>query len=171
MRVNEILLQDFDAEVAATRRLLERIPEDNPEFKPHEKSFEIGKLAMHVATLPRFGARILSTPAMDMKDPEQGFPDLTFRSREALMDTFTAAANDCRAALASVSDEELAAPWKFSFGDHVISNRPRGESYRQMFFNHLLHHRGQLTVYLRLQDIPVPGLYGPSADEPFNPGT
>ena len=87
------------------------------------------------------------------------------------MDTFTAAANDCRAALASVSDEELAAPWKFSFGDHVISNRPRGESYRQMFFNHLLHHRGQLTVYLRLQDIPVPGLYGPSADEPFNPGT
>ena len=170
MKISDVLLQDFDMEMESTRRLLERIPEDNAEFKPHEKSFAIGKLAMHVATLPTFGKVILTTPAMDMKEPTQAFPDNTFRTRDILMATFTAGASGCRAALASSSDEEMQAPWKFSFGEHVISNAPRAQSYRIFFFNHLLHHRAQLTVYLRLNDIPVPGLYGPSADEPFNPG-
>jgi uncharacterized damage-inducible protein DinB len=169
VKISEVLLQDFDAEVASTRLLLERIPQDKAEFKPHEKSFAFGKLAMHVATLPYFGKMILTAPGMDMKDPKQGFPDTTFRGCDTLMETFTSAADECRAALASVSDEQLEAPWKFSFGEHVISNKPRALSYRLLFFNHLLHHRGQLTTYLRLNDIPVPGLYGPSADEPFNP--
>jgi len=123
MTTAEILLQDYDAEIAGTRRVLERIPEDLPDFKCHDKS----------------------------------------------MPLFDAAAADARAALAGLSDADLATPWTFSFGDHVISNAPRSLSYRQFFFNHLLHHRAQLSVYLRLNDIPVPGLYGPSADEPFNP--
>src|SRR3954470_6508721 len=105
MTISEVLLPDFDAEVASTRRLLERIPEDNSEFKPHEKSFAIGKLAMHVATLPHFGHKILTTPGMDLKNPTESFPDLTFHTQESLMATFTDAAKQCRAALASSSDE------------------------------------------------------------------
>jgi uncharacterized damage-inducible protein DinB len=170
MTIAEILLQDFDTEMASTRRVLERIPEDNPDYKPHDKSFSMGKLAMHVATLPTFGKVILTTPAMDMKDPKHSFPDNTFRTRDILLTTFTASANECRAALASLSDEQFQEPWRFSFGEHLIANLPRSQTYRLMFFNHMLHHRGQLNVYLRLNNIPVPGLYGPSADEPFNSG-
>jgi uncharacterized damage-inducible protein DinB len=170
MTIAEVLLQDFDAEMASTRRVLERIPEDKAEYKPHEKSFAIGKLAMHVATLPVFGRVILTTPGMDMKDPKVSFPDNTFRTRDILLATFNASVNECRAALASLSDGELAEPWRFAFGEHLISNVPRSQTYRLMFFNHFVHHRAQLTVYLRLNNIPVPGLYGPSADEPFNPG-
>jgi uncharacterized damage-inducible protein DinB len=124
---------------------------------------------MHVATLPVFGKTILTTPSLNMAEPGQPRPDMTFRGREAALATFDDAAGATRNALAACSDETLAAPWKFSFGDHVISDSPRSLAYRHMFFNHLLHHRAQLSVYLRLNDIPVPGLYGPSADEPFTP--
>jgi uncharacterized damage-inducible protein DinB len=170
MKIADILLPDFDIEMASARRMLERIPEDNADFKPHEKSFAIGKLAMHVATLPYFGQMILTSPGMDMKSPDHKFPDNTFRTRDVLLSTFAASASECRAALASLSDEQLQEPWRFAFGEYVISNTPRFVSYRMLFFNHFLHHRGQLAVYLRLTDIPVPGMYGPSADEPFNPG-
>jgi uncharacterized damage-inducible protein DinB len=169
MTTAEILLQDFDAEMASTRRTLERIPEDNPDYKPHSKSFAMGKLAMHVATLPIFAKYIIEDPGMDMAQPIHPHADMTFRTRDILLATFDAAANDARKALVAASDEDLAAIWKFSFGDHVISEFPRSKTYRIMFFNHLIHHRAQLGVYLRLNDIPVPGLYGPSADEPFAP--
>ncbi|MGA2259505.1 MAG: hypothetical protein ABSG53_32925 [Thermoguttaceae bacterium] len=168
MTTAEILLQDYDGEMAGTRRVLERLPE-NPEYTCHEKSMPLGRLATHVATLPLFGKTILTTPGMDMADPNQTFPRLTWSNRDATLAAFDANARDCRAALASLSDAQLAEPWKFAFGDHVISNHPRSLSYRQFFFNHLLHHRAQLGVYLRLNDIPVPGLYGPSADEQFDP--
>jgi uncharacterized damage-inducible protein DinB len=167
MTTSAQLLQDYDIEMGMTRRILERVPEDNPDFKCHDKSMPLGRLAMHVATLPVFGKTILTTPYMDMKDPKTSWPDMTFRTREAALAAFDANAADCRSALASCSDATLAELWKFSFGDHVISNSPRSLAYRHMCFNHLLHHRAQLSVYLRLNDIPVPGLYGPSADEPF----
>jgi uncharacterized damage-inducible protein DinB len=169
MTTAELLLQDFDIEMASTRRVLERIPEDNPDYKCHDKSMPLGKLAMHVATLPNFGKTVLTTPGMDLGAPGHSFPDMTFRTRDIALATFDASVNEVRAALAASSDAELAAPWKFSFGDHVISNNPKSASYRTFFFNHLVHHRAQLSVYLRLNDIPVPGIYGPSADEPFNP--
>jgi uncharacterized damage-inducible protein DinB len=169
MTIAELLLQDYDAEMNSTRRVLERIPDDNPEYKCHEKSMPLGRLAMHVATLPMFGKTILTTPGMDMADPNQKFPANTWTSRDATIATFDTAAAETRAALASLSDAQLAEPWKFAFGEHVIANAPRSASYRSFFFNHLLHHRAQLSVYLRLNDIPVPGLYGPSADEQFNP--
>ncbi len=170
MTTAELLLQDFDVEMANTRRVLQRIPDDKPDYKCHEKSMPLGKLAMHVATLPSFGKTILTTPTMDMAAPGHKFPDMTFRTRDITLATFDASANEARAALAASSDAELAAPWKFSFGDQIISNEPRSFAYRHMFFNHLIHHRAQLSVYLRMNNIPVPGLYGPSADEPFNPG-
>jgi uncharacterized damage-inducible protein DinB len=167
MTTAEVLLQDYDMEIGMTRRTLERIPEDKPDYKPHEKSMPMGKLAMHVATLPRFGATILTTSSMDLTMAK--WPDMTFVSREKMLADFDALAAEARAALAAASDDNLATPWKFSFGEHVISNSPRSLAFRHMFFNHLIHHRAQLGVYLRLNDIPVPGLYGPSADEPFNP--
>jgi uncharacterized damage-inducible protein DinB len=168
MTTAEILLQDYDHEMAGARRVLERLP-DNPEYKCHEKSMPLGRLAMHVATLPAFGKTILTTPGMNMADPNQKFPDNTWSNRDTALATFDANVAAARAALASLSDAQLAESWKFAFGDHVIANNPRSQSYRQFFFNHFLHHRAQLSVYLRLNDIPVPGLYGPTADEPFNP--
>jgi uncharacterized damage-inducible protein DinB len=169
MTTAELLLQDYEMEIAMTRKILERIPDNNPDFKCHDKSMPLGKLAMHVATMPLFGATILTTPFLDLASPDQKYPDQTFRTRDITLATFDAAADECRAALAGLSDEELAAPWKFSFGEHVISHGPKSLAYRHMCFNHLIHHRAQLSVYLRLNDIPVPGLYGPSADETFNP--
>ncbi len=121
----ELLLQDYDMEIAMTRRILQSIPEGNPGFKCHDKSMPLGKLAMHVATLPIFGKTILTTPFMDMKDPTNKGPDQTFTTRDAALGAFDANAADCRAALAACSDADLAAAWKFSFRDHVISNSPR----------------------------------------------
>jgi uncharacterized damage-inducible protein DinB len=163
----ELLLQDFDMEMAMTRKILERIPEDNPDYKPHEKSMALGKLTMHVATLPAFGKIILSTPSLDMATSKLQWPDMTFRGRDVALSDFDSLAAEARAELAAASDEDLAAIWKFSFGDHILSNGPRSLAYRHMFFNHLIHYRAQLGVYLRLNDLPVPGVYGPSADEPF----
>ena len=169
MTTAEVLLLDYDSEIASTRRVLERLPDDKPEYKCHDKSMPLGRLAMHVATLPMFGKIILTTPGMDMADPNQKFPALTWSNHTEALAAFDKAASETRAALASLSDAQLAEPWKFAFGEHVIANAPRSASYRSFFFNHLLHHRAQLSVYLRLNDIPVPGLYGPSADEPFVP--
>jgi uncharacterized damage-inducible protein DinB len=171
MTTAELLLQDFDMEMAMTRRILERVPEDKSDFKCHEKSMPLGKLAMHVATLPVFGKVILTTPFMDMADAKTSWPDMTFRSRDLAVATFDSAVNEARAALVGSSDADLAETWKFSFGDQVISNSPRSLAFRHMFSNHLIHHRAQLGVYLRLNDIPVPGVYGPSADEQFAPGS
>ncbi|MDP9052559.1 MAG: DinB family protein [Acidobacteriota bacterium] len=167
MTTSDILLQDYDLEIAMTRRVVERVPEGKPDFKCHEKSMPLGKLTMHVATLPAFGTMILGTPSIDMAVPGLKWPDQTFHSPKDALAKFDAAASECRAVLAGLSDEQLAAPWKFSFGDRVISDGPKSLAYRHMFFNHLIHHRSQLLVYLRLNDIPVPGIYGPSADEPI----
>jgi uncharacterized damage-inducible protein DinB len=166
MTTSALLLEDFDAEMASTRRLLERIPE-TPDYKPHDKSMACGRLAMHVATLPGFGAFILTAPGMDMANPTRPWPDMTFTTRDNLLATFDSNAAEARKALIAATDADLAANWRFSFGDNLISDKPRSTTYRLMFFNHLIHHRAQLGVYLRLNDIPVPGLYGPSADEPF----
>jgi len=169
MNTSEVLLQDFDIEIASTRRTLERVPDskDKAEYKPHEKSFTFGKLAVHVAELPKFGTTILTTPLLDMAANK--WPEKVFVSREKLLADFDALAAEARAALAASSDADLAALWKLSFGEKVIVESPRSLAFRHMFFNHLIHHRAQLGVYLRLNDIPVPGVYGPSADEPFKP--
>jgi uncharacterized damage-inducible protein DinB len=169
MTIAELLLQDYDVEMAMTRRILERVPEGRPEYKCHEKSMALGKLAMHVATLPAFGKVIVTTSSLDMANSTVKWPDMTFRTTDALLATFDTAASETRTALAGASDAELEAPWKFSFGEKVLSDGPKSLAFRHMFFNHLIHHRAQLGVYLRLNDVPVPGVYGPSADEHFKP--
>ena len=163
MTIAEILLQDFDSEMAGTRTTLERIPEDKPDFKCHDKSMPMGRLAVHVATLPRLATNILTTDSLDLAT--HAWPDMTFVSREKLLADFDTSAAEARAALARSTDEDLQKNWKISWGDKPIANSPRTALYRTMFFNHLVHHRAQLGVYLRLNNLPVPPLYGPSADD------
>jgi hypothetical protein len=143
MTIAELLLQDYDIEISNTRRTLERVPEDKPDWAPHPKSMKMGALAMHCASLPNFA----------------------FTTREGCLQQLAESSAKCRAAIARAGDEHLAALWKFSFGEKVISQNPRSMTFRTMCFDHLIHHTAQLGVYLRLNDIPVPGLYGPSADE------
>ena len=167
MKISEILLQDYDIEISNTRRTLERVPEGKNDWKCHDKSMALGKLAMHCATMPRFGSYIILDDGMDLSNSTRPHVPLEFKSREECLRHLDESAKACRDAIASASDEALSAPWRFSFGEHVISNNPRSLTFRQMCFNHLIHHTAQLGVYLRLNDIPVPGLYGPSADEQF----
>ena len=169
MSIAELLLQDFDVEISNTCRTLERVPEDKPEWAPHDKSMKLGKLAMHCATLPLFAYYILEDDGMDMANSKHPQASLVFESRALCLERLDESAAKCRAALAAASDERLAKAWPFSFGEHMISNLPRSATYRIMFFNHLVHHTAQLGVYLRLNDIPVPALYGPSADEQWAP--
>jgi uncharacterized damage-inducible protein DinB len=165
MTIATVLLQDFDTEILNTRRTLERVPEGKNDWKPHVKSMPLGKLAMHCATLPLFGYYLLEDDGMDLAAPTRPHVPLVFESRQATLDRLAESSALCRTALAAASDERLSALWRFSFGEQVIANDPRSLCFRQMFFNHLVHHTAQLGVYLRLNDLPVPALYGPSADE------
>ena len=169
MTIADVLLLDFDIEAVNTKSVLERIPDDKGDWKPHNKSMTLGKLSMHVATLTRFGNAILTTDLLDIAN--WTFPPLIFEGREKLIEVAAGEAATVRTALAGISDEALQRDWTLRFGEHHIATAPRMLLYRTMFFNHLIHHRGQLNVYLRLLDVPVPGIYGPSADEPFPPVT
>lgn len=163
MTIAEILLQDFDIEMVGTRSILERVPEDKPEFRCHEKSMALGYLAVHVSTLPRLGNTLLTTDFLDMATAVK--PDMTFVSREKLLADFDRLAAEARGNLATATDEHLQRHWKLVWGERTYADAARSLLYRTLFLNHLVHHRAQLGVYLRLNNIPIPGLYGPSADE------
>jgi uncharacterized damage-inducible protein DinB len=167
MSFAELLLQDYDFQISNTRRTLERVPEDKPDWVPHPKSMNLGKLAMHCATLPLFGYYILEDEGMDMANSQRPRIPLMLTTRERCLELIDESAAKCRASLAAASDEHLSALWKFTMGEHIISHRPRSTTYRTMFFDHLVHHTAQLGIYLRLNDIAVPSLFGPSADEPW----
>lgn len=169
MTIAEILLQDYDIEISNTRRTLERVPEGKNDYKCHDKSMPLGKLAMHCATLPLFGHYVLEDDGMDIANSKRSHSSLEFTTRENALKQFDEAATKCRQSLVNASDDALNTKWKFSYGEQIISNGPRSLAYRQMFFDHLIHHTAQLGVYLRLNDVPVPGLYGPSADEQWSP--
>jgi uncharacterized damage-inducible protein DinB len=165
MTIAEVLLLDYDHEITSTRRVLERIPQNEPAWKPHEKSMPIGRLALHTARMPEFCTRILTTTELDM-DKEK-FPDFTFESTAQLLSELERTSAEARTYLTALSDEDLKTHWKLSFKGKTFVDAPRMLLYRTMFINHMIHHRAQLGVYLRLLEIPVPGLYGPSADEKF----
>jgi len=167
MTISEILLLDFDDEIVNTRRTLERIPESDPQWKPAGKSMAIGRLALHTARLPEFCTTILTTPGLDMAVTK--FPDFLFESTTHLVSELERTSSEAREHLIQATDINLLAHWKLSFGEKVFADAPRMQLYRSMFLNHMVHHRAQLGVYLRLLGIPVPGLYGPSADEPAKP--
>jgi len=163
MPINELLLTEFDEEMKKTRTMLERVPEDKKDFAPHPKSMPLNKLAPHIAQLSGFGLTILTTPELDFS--KSSFKPLPFESASQLVHAFDDGAAKARAALKSLPDEAWTQPWKLSFGGKPIFSGSRFLAYRQMFLNHLVHHRAQLGVYLRLNERPVPATYGPSADD------
>lgn len=166
MTLSEMLLPEFDQEMVNTRKVLERVPTDKFGWKPDEKSGTMGWLASHVSTLPWFATSTITTESFDFA-PE-GKP--TYRpeiaeSTEKLLAQLDQKAAEARAAIAGASDEHLAKDWSLLANGHVLFTLPRYTVIRTFMMNHLIHHRGQLTMYMRQNKIPLPGLYGPSADE------
>ena len=160
--INNLLLLEFDEEVKKTRAILERVP-INPDFKPHPKSTALGKLAPHVAELAGFGHTILTTPELDFGSSSP--TRVPFESAEQLVRAFDEGSEKVRAALKNTPDDAWNQSWKLSFNGKPIFSGSRFLAYRQMFLNHLVHHRAQLGVYLRMNDKPLPATYGPSADD------
>jgi uncharacterized damage-inducible protein DinB len=160
MSTPAIPLPEFDQEMKATRRLLERVPSDRGPWKPHPKSFPVGHLAQLVAWMPGWIGRSLRETSIDLA-AGSGYG---FEPTEVLLETFDRNVRAAREALESVQGDALNVPWSLKHGEHVLFTLPRGVVVRQ-HLNHLIHHRGQLTVYARLLDVPVPSIYGPTADE------
>ena len=162
MAISDMLLPEFDHEMATTRKLLERVPEGHFDWKPHGKSFSLGHLAQHVATLPWWGQVTLQQTEFDVAANPQLAPVAT---RAALLDLFDRHSAATRQALNGKTDAELMAPWALKNGATTVFSMPKITVWRSFVMNHLVHHRGQLSVYLRMQDVPLPAMYGPSADE------
>ncbi|WP_035568094.1 DinB family protein [Hymenobacter sp. IS2118] len=160
------ILAKLDHELANTRRVLERVPFEQADYKPHPKSMSLWQLASHVVNLLAFKTLFVSADSRDFLDPNAPRPGPTTTSHEELMARFDEYSKTLFDALHGSDDEKLTKHFQLTRGEQVLMDRPKGAALRIMGLNHSIHHRGQLTVYLRLLDIPVPGLYGPSADEP-----
>jgi uncharacterized damage-inducible protein DinB len=168
MSIAQALLPEFDQEMAVTRNLLACVPAERAEWRPHPRSTALGALASHIASLSGFGVPTLAGSELDMNPPGgPGFVPPTFTTTEALLETFDANVAATRAAIAGASDEELKVSWSLKTGGHSIFTMPRAAVLRGMLMNHIIHHRGQLSVYLRLNDVPLPSIYGPTADTPM----
>ena len=166
MALKDSLLPEFDQEMAATRKTLERVPESKFTWKPHAKSGSMGWLANHVATLPDWGTTTLTETSYDFSPDGKAFvPPPLPKSTKELLGSFDKAVKEARAALEKASDADLAVPWSLLQTGKVIFTMPRSVCWRSFVLNHIIHHRAQLGVYLRLNDIAVPATYGPSADE------
>ena len=155
------LLSEYDHEIATTRRLLERLPDDKLAWKPHDRSMSLGGLATHIATLPAWAGAILNESSFHLEAVPPTPVALT--SRDDLLATFDASVSKARAWM-DKSDAEYAAPWTLKRGGRELFTLPRVAALRSFVISHLIHHRGQLSVYLRMNAIPVPAIYGPSAD-------
>jgi len=162
MAMRDALLAEFDHEMATTRKLLERLPDDRLAWKPHVKSMSLGGLATHLTTLPLWAAAILNEPSFDLGVARPATEEKT--SRAEILQAFDAATGDVRRWL-DKSDAEYQAPWMLKRSAQEVFTLPRIAAFRSFVLNHLIHHRGQMSVYLRLNDIPVPTIYGPTADE------
>ena len=160
MTAPAIPLAEFDLEMATTRRLLERVPSGKGQWKPHEKSFPLAHLAQLISGMPGWITRTLREPAIDLA----AGPGYSIQPTDALLKAFDDNVRSARETLAAVTGAALNEPWQLKMGPRVLFTSPRGETVRSTL-NHLIHHRGQLTVYLRLLDVPLPSIYGPTADE------
>lgn len=160
MSIGQSMIAEFDQEMATTRRVLERVPSDKGTWKPHEKSFSIGHLAQLVARMPGWIPMTVNHSKLDLS---QATP-YSYETTDTLLADFDRNVSEARDALSNVTDEQMHQPWALTMGERNLMTLPRGVVVRQNI-NHLVHHRAQLTVYLRLLDIPVPSVYGPTADE------
>jgi uncharacterized damage-inducible protein DinB len=166
MAIRDGLLPDFDHEMATTRRTLERVPEDKADWKPHDTSMPMGRLAGHIAEMIGFGAVTFQGDSFDFRPP--GAPPsqpTVMSSRKQLLDLFDKNVAATRAAIAKASDEDMHKVWTLMNGGKTFFAMPRVAVMRNMILNHVIHHRGQLSVYLRMNQVPVPSIYGPSGDE------
>jgi uncharacterized damage-inducible protein DinB len=161
----DALLPEYDREIATTRKLLERLPDGRFDWKPHPKSYSLGDLATHLSNLPYWGQLTLGQSELDLGVTGRATP---LHSRGDVVATFDRNAAATRAALVGRSDAELMAPWTLKHSGKTMFTMPKAAVWRSFVMNHLIHHRGQLSVYLRLNEVPLPSIYGPSADEnPF----
>jgi uncharacterized damage-inducible protein DinB len=161
MSIADTLLPEFDQEMATTRRVVERVPTDKGKWKPHQKSFSLGHLTQLVSGMPGWITNAVTQTSLDLG----GYPGYSYEKTEDLLETFDKNVKEARKAIAAAKDSDFQVPWSLKRGDQVFFTAPRAVIVRQTI-NHLVHHRGQLTVYLRLIDVPVPSIYGPTADEP-----
>ena len=162
MKISELILPEFDEEMANTRKLLERVPEGKNDFVPHAKSMPLGKLAWHVAMMPDWAKH---TFAVDELEVQGGPPPVIFESNKAMLDEFDKGVKEARTLIANATDEKFGETWTLKFGGNPIFSKSRYMVLRGVVMNHLIHHRAQLGVYVRLQEAEIPGMYGPSADE------
>jgi uncharacterized damage-inducible protein DinB len=158
----DALLPEFDHEMTTTRKLLERVPEGKFDWKPHTKSMSLGDLATHVATIPYWGEVTLTQPDIDLGGAGRAE---RVKSRAELLAKFDKNVSATRAALVGKSDAELMAPWSLKNSGHTVFTMPKVTVWRSFVMNHVIHHRAQLSVYLRMHDVPLPAMYGPTADE------
>jgi uncharacterized damage-inducible protein DinB len=163
MPLSEMLINEFNGELANTKRVLERVPVDKWDWKPDEKSGSLGWMASHVATLPSFGITMCNTTNYEI----EGGTRTNVDKPADLLKVFEQVGNDARAAISKVTDDQMKENWSVTWKGKKIIEMPRYSAIRVMCFNHIIHHRGQLTMYLRSLGAPLPGIYGPSADEKF----
>jgi uncharacterized damage-inducible protein DinB len=163
MAIRDALLPEFDHEMATTRRVLERVPADRADWQPHAKSMSLGQLAGHVVEIPGYGLATLGTEEFDIA--ARKYAPTRFESSEQALAIFDDLVRQTRAALEATDDEAFRRTWTFRHGAQVVFAAPKAGAFRTFFMNHLIHHRGQLTVYLRLLDVALPSVYGPTADE------
>jgi uncharacterized damage-inducible protein DinB len=163
MSIVQSLLPEFDYEMANTRKTLERIPEDKLEYKPDPRSMPLGRLAGHIAEMVSWGAVTLQTDSLNLDSGEH--KPLIATSRQQLLAAFDKNVTDARSALEKATDADMMKTWSLIFGGKPVLTMPRVGVLRSMMMNHIIHHRAQLGVYYRLNGVPVPALYGPSADE------
>ncbi|HZF74098.1 MAG TPA: DinB family protein [Gemmatimonadaceae bacterium] len=161
MSIADTLLPEFDQEMATTRKVIERVPTDKGKFKPHPKSFSLGHLTQLVAGMPGWITNAVTETSLDLG----GYPGYSYERTEDLVKSFDKHVKEARKAITSAKDSDFKINWSLKRGEQVFFTAPRAVIVRQTI-NHLVHHRGQLTVYLRLVDVAVPSIYGPTADEP-----
>ncbi len=166
MAIKDTLLPEFDHEMAVTRRLLARTPLEDADWKPHPRSMSLGTLAGHLVDIPGWTPVILTHDCFDMG--EEGEPATSkYTSSEALLSDFDRNVRTARDLIDAASDAQLSQPWSLKQNGEPLMTMPRLAVMRSFLFNHGIHHRGQLSVYLRLREVKVPSIYGPSADEPL----
>ncbi len=165
MSISEALIPEFDHEMANTRKALERVPDGKLGWKPHEKSMSMGRLASHIANLPAWASLLVEKDSLDIAPGGAPIKNREAASNQELLGTFDQNIKAARAAIAGASDASLRGPWTLLQNGKTVFTLPRITLLGGLVLKHMVHHRGQLSVYLRLNDIPVPGFYGPSADE------
>lgn len=164
MSISATVLPEFDREMATTRTMLERVPEERAQWTPHAKSWTLGELATHIGNLPHWGLITMEADELDVSMPTARGNNARFDSTANLVRAFDENVRKARAAIESASDSDMMEPWTLRRAGKTVWTLPRAAVLRSFILSHMIHHRGQLSVYLRLNDVPLPSVYGPSAD-------